>query len=123
MIKNLSKDEAIKCGVEFVSEDRCDMLVHHHCERCAYDDQKCTPIVLHGCRSGQCGYWRNKEEIMENAMYYVYGEKDPHCSCCGWEYCNEEFDVSDVEKMKKYVNDQKEYGFSITVVFGEEVQI
>jgi len=60
---------------------------------------------------------------MDNLSYFVYCEKDPHCSCCDWEYSNSEFDINDVEKMKNYVSNCESEGYSVTVILGEEVEL
>lgn len=56
---------------------------------------------------------------MPKDMFYVYGDKDPHCSCCKWEYAFDEFE--DEEKAKIYAKKLDDDGYCVTLIKGIEL--
>ena len=52
-------------------------------------------------------------------MFYVYGEHDPHCSCCSWSYSFDEFD--DENDAQWEAAKLSLGGYEVTIVKGEEI--
>lgn len=51
--------------------------------------------------------------------YFVYGEKDPHCGCCNYQYSSNEFETE--LAAFEYAINLDINGFSTTIIKGEQI--
>lgn len=56
---------------------------------------------------------------MDDLIFYVYGSKDPYCSCCSWEYFFEEYE--NIKEAKENKESLEKSGFCCMIIKGMEI--
>ncbi len=52
-------------------------------------------------------------------LYYVFGEKNPHCSCCAWEHHKSEHETRDGALGKS--KDLEDDGYTVWMIHGKDI--
>ena len=56
-------------------------------------------------------------------MYFVYGERDPRCSCCPWDYAFDEFGDHEKAAAMRDAAQLQFDGYDVRIVIGVELQL
>jgi hypothetical protein len=56
-------------------------------------------------------------------MLFIYGKRDPHCSCCRWEYHFSSYEDNEEEKAHAVAANLEAEDYCVTLIKGESVEI